>query len=148
MSFKETRELHDLLFTFMGLMHKKILVRFRQEYDGLPWMKKNHFKIMSILFQHRHFTATEIGKNLDLEKGSVTSLIDQLEEKGMVLRHEDASDRRKSLISLSAGGREEMHKIMDSNTRKLDDYLAAFDPGELKQFISSLRYVVTFMKDM
>jgi len=148
MSVKETRELHDLLFTFMGLVHKKFLVRFRQEYDGLPWMKKNHFKIMSILFQQHHLTATEIGKRLDLEKGSVTSLIDQLEEKGMVLRHEDASDRRKSLISLSAGGREEMRRIMDSYTKKLDDYLDGFNPGELKQFMDSLRYVVTFMKDM
>ena len=148
MDFQETRELHDLLFTFMGMFHEKFLIRFRQEYDSLPWMKKNHAKIISILYQHNHLTSTEIGKMLDLEKGSVTNLIDQLEEKDMVIRDDDSSDRRKNLISLSIAGRDEMHRVMNFYTQRLDDFFRDVDPDETRHFVASLRYVVAFMKNI
>jgi DNA-binding MarR family transcriptional regulator len=148
MDFREAKELHDLLYAFMGMFHEKFILRFRRDYHGLPWMKKNHAKIINILYQHDHLTPTEIGKMLDIEKGSLTTLIDQLEEKGMAIRLEDPSDRRKILISLSPAGRTEMDKIMDFYTHKLNDFFQDVDPGEIKRFIASLRYVVSFLKKM
>lgn len=144
--FREAKELHDLLFSFMGLLHEKFILRFRRKHSVWPWMKKNHAKIISILYQHEYLTSTSIGKMLDIEKGSLTTLIDQLEEKGVVMRREDPGDRRKILISLSPAGRNEMDKVMDFYTRKLNDFFQEVDPEELKRFIASLRYVVAFLK--
>ncbi|WP_092469154.1 MarR family winged helix-turn-helix transcriptional regulator [Desulfotruncus arcticus] len=148
MNIQKTKELHDLLYAFMGMFHEKFLIRFRHEYDGLPWIKKNHAKIMNILYQHNHLTSTEIGKMLDIEKGSLTTIIDQLAEKGMVIRFNDANDRRRNLISLSTAGRDEMNRVMDFYTRKLDVFLQKVDAEEITRFIDSLRYVVWFMKKM
>ncbi|MDD4239647.1 MAG: MarR family transcriptional regulator [Desulfotomaculaceae bacterium] len=146
MRFQEAKELHNLLFTFIGLFHEKFLWRFRQHYDGNPRIKKNHVKIISILYQRDHLIPTEIGKMLDIEKGSLTTLIDQLEDMGLVIRCADPSDRRKLLISLSAAGREEMNKIMDDHTRSLSVIFQGVEPGEIKQFVTSLQYAVDFMK--
>lgn len=148
MDLHEAKELHNLLFSFIGMFHEKFLCRYRQHYDGNPRIKKNHVKIISILYQHDHLIPTEIGKMLDIEKGSLTALIDQLEEMGLVIRSADPYDRRKLLISLSASGRDEMNKIMDHHTRNLSVFFNEVDSGEVKQFVASLRYAVDFMKKL
>jgi DNA-binding MarR family transcriptional regulator len=148
MNYQEAKELHDLVFSFIGMFHEKISYRFRRYHEGIPWMKKNHIKIINLLYQHKHLTSTEIGKKLDIEKGSLTSLIDQLEDKGLVIRCNDAKDRRKFLISLSAKGREEVEKILDYHIREINEFFQEVNPDEMKEFVFELRHVVDFMKKM
>jgi DNA-binding MarR family transcriptional regulator len=148
MNLQEAKELHDLLFTLIGIFHKKFLSRYRRHYDGYPGIKKNHIKIISVLYQYDHLIPTEISKMLDIEKGSLTTLIDQLEEMGLVTRCDDPRDRRKFLISLSTAGRHEMNKIMDNYTQNLSVFFHDVDPGELRQFTASLRFAVEFMKKL
>ncbi|MCR4442448.1 MAG: MarR family transcriptional regulator [Peptococcaceae bacterium] len=111
-------------------------------------MKKNHAKIINLLYRNERLTATEIGKRLDIEKGSLTTLIDQLEERGFVVRESDPADRRRFLIALSDAGREEMNRAMDFYAGKLNDFFQGIDPQELEQFMQSLRYAVTFLNKM
>ncbi|HPZ42633.1 MAG TPA: MarR family winged helix-turn-helix transcriptional regulator [Bacillota bacterium] len=148
MNYQEAEELHDLLFTFFGIFHEKFLSRYRRYYECLPMLKKNHVKIISVLYQHKHLIPTEIGRLLDIERGSLTALIDQLEEMGLVKRCNDPMDRRKSLISLTPAGRCEMNKIMDNYIQNLSLFFQDVDPGELKQFTESLRFAVEFMKKL
>lgn len=146
MNFDKAKEIHDLLFTFMGLFHEKFHFRFREESICVPCLKKNHMKILNILYQQDHITLTEIGKMLDIEKGSLTTLIDQLEEKEFVIRADDRTDRRKTLISLSPRGREEMDRVMNLYAQKMDELLCDVDSDEIQQFSTSLQFVVKFMK--
>ncbi|HVJ50541.1 MarR family winged helix-turn-helix transcriptional regulator [Desulfitobacterium sp.] len=146
MNFDKAKEIHDLLFTFMGLFHEKFLHRYRHESICMPCLKKNHTKILNILYQKDHITLTEIGKLMDIEKGSLTTLIDQLEEKDLVIRSNDPMDRRKSLISLSPQGREEMDRVMNLYAQKMDELLRDADLVEIQHFLTSLQFVVKFMK--
>jgi len=148
MSYQQTKELHDLLFCFMGMFHEKFIFRFRGEYkhEGLPTLKKNHQKILNVLYQQEHQTSTELGKKLDIEKGSLTTLIDQLEEWGLVVRSNDSHDRRKAFISLSTSGRNEMENMMDFYSHKLNESFQDVKPEEMEQFVDSLKQVVQFMK--
>lgn len=91
---------------------------------------------------------TEISKALDIEKGSLTSLIDNLEEREMVLRANDPKDRRKQLISLSPKGQEEMVKIIDFYIKKMSEYLDKFEREEVEEFRSSLEKCVDFLKKL
>jgi DNA-binding MarR family transcriptional regulator len=147
MDYQEAKALHDLLFTFMGLFHEKFLIPFRR-HDSSSWMKKNHIKILNILDSQDYLTSTEIGKKLDIEKGSLTALIDQLEAQGMVIRSSDCKDRRKTLISLSASGKEEIRENMDYFIRRLRDLLHQTDPAAINQFLFNLRDAVEFMKKL
>lgn len=146
MNLAEAKEIHDLLFSFMGLFHEKYLKRFRQEHFNESCLKKNHIKILNVLYQDDCLTLTEIGKRLDVEKGSLTTLIDQLEERELVHRSNDPADRRKTLISLSPGGRDKMDQVMKFYAQKMDEFLSWADPQEIQQFLANLRFVVQFMK--
>jgi len=51
-------------------------------------------------------TPNEINAHLHLTSGSVTSLLDRLEQRGLVARGPHPTDRRKVLVSITDAGRE------------------------------------------
>lgn len=148
MDIDEARELHDFIFTLMGMFHVKFFRSFRQHCAGNPPLKKNHAKIMGILHRHQPLTPTEIGRMLDVEKGSLTTLIDQLQDWGLVIRRDDPTDRRKSLISLSAQGMEQMNQVSELHAETLRAIFADTDGKEVQQFMDSLRYAAQFMQNL
>lgn len=148
MIHEEAKELHDLLFGFLEMVHEKFLYRLRKDKVGSPRLKKNHGMIISILYQHNGLTSTKLAKMLDIEKGSLTTLIDQLEQLGLVRRCNDLHDRRKALISLTEDGKTEMNQIMERHTQCMNVVFRDVDSDEMNKFVDSLKYVVEFMKKM
>lgn len=146
MAKDEFRELHDLLFKTIGLFHEKFIRKFCKESPKHPELKKNHTAIIGFLYQYKVLTATEISRMLNIEKGSLTTLIDQLEGLGLVIRCNDANDRRKALISLTDTGKKEMEDIMKISIQRMSEILSTADPNELAKFIDSLKYAVEFMQ--
>jgi len=148
MKYEELRELHDLLFSAIGLFHLKFLYRFRKESQQYPGIKKNHTKIIGFLYRHTILTATELAKMMNMEKGSLTTLIDQLDEFGLINRCEDFNDRRKTLISLTDTGRKEMEDVLSDSIQRMSEILDNADPNELHKFAASLRYIIEFMQKL
>lgn len=145
MDREQALELHVLLFTFMGRFHEKFLVNYRKFLDSALPLKKNQSKIISMLYHHNGLTPTELARMLDIEKGGLTTIIDQLEQMGLVLRCPDPHDRRKQQLCLSERGRQEMEKVMQRYTESIREQFKLTDQQELDKFMSSLRYVVKFM---
>lgn len=145
---EEAAELHNLLFTFMGQFHEKFLHQFRKKNVVGYELKKNHVKIISMLYQHSDLTSTDIAKMMDIEKGSVTTLIDQLAEFGLVIRCDTPHDRRKSLVLLTDIGKAEVENIMESDIQSINEIFRDVDSNDRKQFVDSLRYAVEFMSKL
>ncbi len=139
-------ELHDLLFETLGLVHDKFLYKFRKESPNCPGLKKNHIRILCFLYKNQALTATEIARILNMEKGSLTTLIDQLEEFGLVVRCNDANDRRKTYVSLTDAGRAEMEDTIEYSVARLSAILADCNSADVQRFIDSLKYAVEFMQ--
>lgn len=146
MDEQKVKEIYLLLFKFMGVFHQKIFVNFRKCAEFQPKLKKNHSKILHVLYQKDSLTPTELGKILDLEKGGLTTIIDQLVDMNMVVRLDDPNDRRKVLLSLSAYGREHMENVLEKFSQSLLELFNNVDQKELEQYISNLRQVTRFME--
>ncbi|CAB1247299.1 MarR family winged helix-turn-helix transcriptional regulator [Clostridium sp. MT-14] len=146
MTYEELQELHELLFKTMGLFHEKFLRQFPKESRKYQGIKKNHIMIIGFLYQNHVLTATQIAKMLNMEKGSLTTLIDQLEKSGLVIRCDDANDRRKTLISLTNDGKLEIEDIMKNSIQCMGKILGNTEPSELMKFVDSLKYAVEFMQ--
>lgn len=104
--------------------------------------------IIGFLYQNHVLTATQIAKMLNMKKGSLTTLIDQLEKLDLVVRHNDTNDRRKSLISLTDAGKLEIEDIMKSSVQCMGKILSNTDPEDLSKFVDSLKYAVKFMQKL
>ncbi|MDD2620185.1 MAG: MarR family winged helix-turn-helix transcriptional regulator [Syntrophomonadaceae bacterium] len=141
-------ELRDLLFSFLGLFHEKFIYRFRKSNESHSEMKKNHIKIISFLYRDDSLTSTEIAKMLDLEKGSVTTLIDQLAELGLVSRCAAPHDRRKSLLVLTDLGRSEMEDIIGNELKVINEMFHNHKTDDIQDFVNSLRHVIEFLNKL
>lgn len=140
----DIREIHTLMMAFLGFCHEKLFVKMRKNQACCQQMSKNQFKIVNLLYRYEGLNATEIGRMLDIEKGSLTTMIDQLEAMDMVVRRADPSDRRRVLLSLSKSGMDHMEKTVEAYSAILEDLLKDVQPQQMDRFVESLRYVVDF----
>jgi DNA-binding MarR family transcriptional regulator len=145
MNREQALEMHVLLFAFMGKFHEKFFLNYRQHLDFAMSLKKNQTKIISILYHRNGLTATELAKMLNIEKGGLTTIINQLAQMGLVIRMPDPNDRRKQQLSLSQQGREVMERVMERYVDSIVQQFKQADQQELDKFMNSLRYVVNFM---
>jgi DNA-binding MarR family transcriptional regulator len=118
-------------------------MNYRQHLDLAIPLTKNQSKIISMLYHHNGLTSTEIAKMLNIEKGGLTTIIKQLEQMGLVVRHSDPRDRRRQQLNLSEQGRQEMEQVMEHYTGSI--MKKQVDEQELVEFMNSLRYVINFM---
>jgi DNA-binding MarR family transcriptional regulator len=70
----------------------------------------SHLRALYVLTQEERATAGTLAKAADLNPASVTAMVDQLEARGLVVRHRDEADRRKCWISLTDAGRDQVEE--------------------------------------
>lgn len=86
-------------------------------------------------------TPTELSRSLLVSSGTMTHQIDQLEEAGLAQRSPDPGDRRSSLVSLTAAGRERIDRALLANAedeRAALAGLAAADRAALERLLRKL----------
>lgn len=72
----------------------------------------------------------ELAEQLRIAPRSATEVVDQLEGKGLVVRGPDPSDRRATLISLTAEGTAMRDGVRRDRAREADEYFSALSAGD------------------
>jgi DNA-binding MarR family transcriptional regulator/N-acetylglutamate synthase-like GNAT family acetyltransferase len=91
------RQFNRFYTRYVGLLQKRFL--------GAPFTLTES----RVLFELAHadsLTATELGKELDLDNGYLSRLINNFEQRGLLARKQSSEDGRSSLLSITAKGRE------------------------------------------
>lgn len=77
-------------------------------------------------------TCADISRELAHDKGSMTRLVDQLEERGFLKRQRDADDRRVVFLVLTAAGRAAVNRLVPKLVDYYNALLADFSPQDVK----------------
>lgn len=89
---------------------------------------------------HR-LSPTVLGRGLMLSSAGITSRLDRLERRGLVVRHPDPDDRRGVIVELTATGLEQVDAAVAAKTasdRQLMGILAPDDAGQLEDLLRRL----------
>ena len=65
-----------------------------------------YFAVLQALWENDRMSITDLGEKAQLEKSTMTSLIDRMEGAGLVRREDHPTDRRAYQICLTARGKE------------------------------------------
>ena len=131
------RTLCFLMSRSQRLLNQQLEVVFQQvglnvpQYVALRLILEGHAKVPS-----------EIAKTLGLDTGGATRLVDQLEERGLLVRKREAEDRRLVSLAVTPEGLERAKTAQAISDEYLDGLLETLPPSERQGFIGNLERLV------
>ncbi|MDD2339015.1 MAG: MarR family transcriptional regulator [Methanosarcina sp.] len=132
----------------INLFHKNFARIFHQTGNSPYNLNKNQNRAIMIIGAIDNIMPTTLGKCLDLQKGSLTSMIDALERDGLVCRKGDPDDRRKTLISLTEKGRAYREWFMGELEKNVSKILRRLDEEDIFVYQESLKTTLAMLKKL
>ncbi len=99
-------------------------------------------KILYVLWEFGDQSIVEISKRTGLAKTSLTSMLERMEQAGLITRTADAEDRRRLLISLTERARELKDEYDRVSDRASEVYYEGFSEAEVAEFEDYLRRIL------
>ncbi|MEH7238698.1 MarR family winged helix-turn-helix transcriptional regulator [Bacillus sp. JJ1562] len=99
------------------------------------------FSVLEVLFHKGIQTIQQIGKSVLITSGSMTYIIDKLEQKGLLKRSACPDDRRAIHVSLTDAGSEIMNKIMPEHEDYVDSIFDSLNSQEVDILVGLLKRV-------
>lgn len=104
-------------------------------------MQGEAFAILYILRQGDIVLPSEISNEMNISSARVAAMLNSLENKGLITRQIDKSDRRKILVELTQEGKEMAEKhnqMVVNNTARMLELLGEHDAKELVRIMGKL----------
>lgn len=141
----QLRALHRQYFNLIPLFYKcKTFYIDKNKTDYL--CNRNQTMAIMLIGKAEKIMTTELSQYIKMEKGSLTTLIDSLVEKGLVIRSGDPKDRRKVLLSLTPEGINYMQTTEEQSLRGLGMMLAGLSAEEIGGVYTSLNTLVDALR--
>ena len=109
-------------------------VFFHQQYQRMRPRKSALFQSVGhALSEGSHATQGAIADSLGYDRGQLVGLLDELEERGLVERKRDPSDRRRHLVELTAEGKRKLKELRVLTKQVEDEFLAPLNEAQRDQ---------------
>ena len=103
--------------------------RWHEAFEPTGLMPQHH-AVLSLLGEGTCSAQWMIADRLDYDRSQIVGLLDDLEERGLVLRKRDPADRRRQIATLTDAGRAKLREL-GALTKSLEkDFLAPLDEEE------------------
>jgi len=119
----------------VGISLGSTIDRALAEYD----MTHAQIGIFLKLLHCRAHTAADLARELMVDTGAITRMLDRLEEKEFLLRKRSSTDRRVVEVELTDKGKQIADQMTLVVIDTLNHYLRGFSPEEISQFKGFLR---------
>jgi DNA-binding MarR family transcriptional regulator len=126
---------------------RKLIYGFEPSQEDMC-MHHTQLRTLFVLFDNGEMTMTELHKIVGLEKGSLTSVIDQLIKKNFVQRNGDPNDRRKVNITLSEYGRKKVEILHMESTTYIKNKLEKIPAKDRERFYQTVNALMEINKNL
>ena len=108
-------------------------------------LNKSKKKALMIIHYHGEMYMSKLGECIDLQKGSLTTLIDSLENNGYIKRKFLTSDRRKTVLTLT----NKANNIINNRQNDMEEYISILfkklSDTEITQLLNSIKMLTKIM---
>lgn len=104
------------------------------------------WRVLRVINERTATDATGLAEVGLLHAPSVTRILKELEERGLVVREPDPDDRRRMVIGLSAAGREVIKSTARPMVRILREYSERFGADRLERLMNELQALSAVIK--
>jgi MarR family transcriptional regulator, 2-MHQ and catechol-resistance regulon repressor len=127
---------------FLLLMQtsKAIQERIRDEMSKYN-LSITEFSVLEVLYYQGKQTIQQIGNRILISSGSMTYVIDKLEQKGIIKRNDCREDRRVIHITLTAEGMDMMENIMPKYQDMVNSFFEDLTGDQSELLVNCLKKV-------
>jgi DNA-binding MarR family transcriptional regulator len=105
------------------------------------------FDVIATLGNTKGFNFKELGEKTLITKGTLTGVIDRLEEKGLVQRQMDQHDRRMFQVVLTKQGEEIFEKVFPAQILHFRKQFQTLTSEEHEEILTALRKLKKIFKE-
>src|SRR5476649_486646 len=121
----------------------RLLDKYLESYD----VTAAQFKVLIIIAQYEVDTPAELCRHLSLDSGSMTRMLDRLEQKGFLARQRSEADRRQVQLMLTEEGQKLADRLPHIGADAMNELAGAISPDELKTLELILKKILVAAGD-
>jgi len=103
------------------------------------------FRVLQLVSERGHCTATEISHRMGVSQATVTSLVDKLVRRGMVERQRSQKDRRQTNIVMTDKGQAAIARAPDALQQRYVRKFEALEDWEQAMLVAALERVASML---
>lgn len=107
----------------------------------------NHWVVLCRLWKQDGITTMEIGKWVDQVGGTLTGLLERMEERGLITRSLDSADKRRILVYLTADGQALYDRLPPIAAQILDESTAGLKIEDVDFMRETLRRIIRGLEE-
>jgi DNA-binding MarR family transcriptional regulator len=105
-----------------------------------PWhISPSQVRALGVLSRHGEMRLSAVAEHLRIAPRSATEVVDDLQQRGLAERRPDPSDRRATLVALTADGAAKARAINETRAAEAERLFAALDPADRAELARILR---------
>lgn len=138
-------ELAETFLILMPLIQKKLFDSIDPEEMPSIQLPGTAGRVLRLLREVRRARASELGKRLNIARPNMTSILDQLQALGLIIRQTDETDRRVINVEITPQGAElcdAYTKIVSHKIRLLLKEIAPEELGALLQSMTKMKEIL------
>lgn len=139
MASVKSMELAQLITQSYGLYTEKIARRFKNAHSDM--LSGVQYTLLSVIADAQHITVSELAARAMIQKQQATSVLNQLEDKGLIERTRQSDNRRTVWLSATAAGRALLDEIHADFAAQLSAVFDQMDDASLDEYIGAMRTI-------
>lgn len=105
-------------------------------------------RILYVLWEHERLTISEIGRLTSLAKSTLTSMLDRMEDSGLVERIPDKENRRQVIIAITKKAKKYREAYNQVSARMNALFYQGFSEAETAEFEDKLRRIIANLESI
>jgi len=97
-----------------------------------------HYSVLAMLAEGAREAQATIAAALGLDPGRLVTLLDSLEQRGLICRQRDRQDRRRHVVTITDAGKREHRRLRELVQQLEVEFFAPLDPESRERFHSQL----------
>jgi len=132
---------------FMVLRSQRLMSQQLEALFATVGLSVGQHVALQLIYEELANGPSDIAKALSFDTGSATRLVDQLADKGLVVRRRDGADRRQVSLALTAEGRAAAEAAQAASADYMRSLLIGFDDAETDAVHAYLSRLVTRLEE-
>ena len=126
-------------------IYSSLYLNYLKQYAGLYDVNKTQLRALVFMRNYGEISMTELCAKLNIEKGSLTSMIDDLSKKGYVYREKNLKDRRKYMIVITEEGKQIAADFTEKLSNDLEEKFFKLNTEDREKYLDAIETLETLL---